>query len=725
MRTQIRALATAVVVSATCLSSVYAQSTSSDEPVRKALTKLHKFLGDGDNAKAWDKYLKLSALEAEVAKADAADPAVVSDVTKQLGSGAAGLDSAPFVKLREALQPWAEELALAKSPDLSDAASKLTDKFQAPTADELTSAKDALKAAITKLDKQLAGPNADAWKAYLAALSAQLAADKPDVTVLKTAYRSLKDNEAGLDLPAYATLAEALDHYTNTLVASGADAKEQYGKHLKSLAEALKQYAATPTEELAGAVSSELTWLDGVQQAPALVKVIRGRHSYPNLRVDVSSRFVNSAITRPVKEDIDVVDNILGTSISGKGHIEAKLEARLLNDENRGFIETRLIGSTLTRTVGYNGPATIFSDGLTLINAAKWITLDANGLSQYKAAANAATNSRVNGVSAGGNLVQRIATKRVYESKGEAEQIAASHAADRAKQQLDKQVNEQLAMAQQAYLEKIRNPLVRKGEFPKLAKVRSTPESLYITTLQANGKQLGAPNDNRLPTADGHDVALQVHETWVNHISTPMWGGQEFKQEDVVDQLRDAGLKEMADKLEDDEEKDTEKEEGDDEPRKFGPWRMTLAKRDPIGVVFGDGELTITIRGAQWQTEGAMVHDMHMNITANYKIESAGNEMKLTRQGEVKVSPPGVAENKMNQKQRFRASRLRKQFSKVFEKEIALKPVVFKSEDGSKEIGLNWQQMVSRGGWLTASMVEAKPAATTAAPEGATAAANR
>src|SRR5262249_37546545 len=144
-----------------------ALATDSVSAVQSSLSSLEAWLGEGSNGKAWKAFLDLPALDAEVAKKDNADLAVVERSLKQLQSGAKGLELEPFSNLRSALEAWNGELQISKFPSLSAAAQSFADKARPISADEVATRKKALSEAVAKLDKYLTGANGQAWKKYL------------------------------------------------------------------------------------------------------------------------------------------------------------------------------------------------------------------------------------------------------------------------------------------------------------------------------------------------------------------------------------------------------------------------------------------------------------------------------------------------------------------------------------------------------------------------------
>ncbi len=241
MATQLSRLTFALALGVAWLFSFEARAEGEAAPVQAALVALESWLGDGANGKTWSTYLNLPALHAELAKGDKADPAAVAAVRQKLESGAAGLDLAPFVKLREAIVPWSEQLVISSAPGLPEAALQSEAAFRPISAADLAADKAALEKALDKLDRYLksGGANGAAWREYLRwkDLEAQLQADKPDVDALKAVSQRFAADQVGLELPVFTDVATPLERYVNDLSAGNDELKTQFAAQLKALAE--------------------------------------------------------------------------------------------------------------------------------------------------------------------------------------------------------------------------------------------------------------------------------------------------------------------------------------------------------------------------------------------------------------------------------------------------------------------------------------------------------
>lgn len=694
MRTSMRCAMTVAAVSIACLFSATARAEDSASAARTALSELQTWLGKGATGQGWTAFLALDGLAVELEKGDKADPVAIDATLARFNAGAPGIELARFQKLREALVALGDQLAAANIGDLPDAAAKAQDKFQPVSDDQLAAAKAALQAATAKLDKYLSGDNGAAWKKYLRwdKLQEQLKAESPDADVLKSVAQQFIADKPGLEMPVYANVGSAVENYANLIAARREETAAAFVEQIKGLVEELKQYAATPSEELAFALGNRVGWLDNARQAGVLVRAIRQRYSQPNFHARLSSRLVAAGIQQPVDETAPVRDSILGTSISGTGRTVGKLGVRLVPNPNKAELETMLTGTVSTRTVGVNGPATIHATGITDIAGRKRIVFDENGLASYPATATAKTRTRIDGVAAGrsgSGIVQRIATDRVYESKSQAEAIGAQHAAARVRQRVEKQAATQLGKAHWNYVNKMRNPLVRRREFPALLKLSTTDAELLMTALQANRHQLGAPTEAPKITVE-NDMAVQLHESMANNLAQALLGGLTLKEEDVQKQAIEL-LGELPEQLKSEEDRD--------------PWSITFAKARPVTVKFTDGGFQVTVRGQRY-TSGEREFQA-MNVTADYKIAIDGNGSKAVRQGELQIVPPRfvAGQTRLSTKDVTLKTLLQRKFGKMFEPEIKSDGLVLPGK--WREAGrLDLKQLQSGGGWLVAAWLE-------------------
>jgi hypothetical protein len=203
----------------------------------------------------------------------------------------------------------------------------------------------------------------------------------------------------------------------------------------------------------------------------------------PNLLIQSSAGFISLISAEDMDEnDPHFTDNILGTAISGTTHTVGRRTAVLVDSPDRALMEIQLFGTTTSNTVGVHPPVTVYSTGTTQFTGALRVAMDPTGFIQSLPAAWACTHTNINSICiCGGRLVQRIATRRVYQSKPQAECIAAQHAEWRVMERIKSNAAEGLARQNQSYQDKLIKPLARWGAVPLYS---SLPANLAPTKFR-------------------------------------------------------------------------------------------------------------------------------------------------------------------------------------------------------------------------------------------------
>jgi len=276
--------------------------------------------------------------------------------------------------------------------------------------------------------------------------------------------------------------------------------------------------------------------------------------------------------------------------------------------------------------VGYNGPVTIYSTANTSVNANKRVHFDALGFLTDYAWASCATGSNINSIAARSCLVRKIAWRRASQSKTTAEQLAAGQAQQRVAGNFDAQTAELLAEPEAGYADQFRKPLLRRGGFPKVMKLRTLVNRLTVKMLQETQYQMAAPS---APPAIGenHDLAVRVHESLVGNYSETLLGGVKVTDEQMVQMYVD-GNREVPKELVITDESE--------------PWAITFSRNQPIRVGFHDGGVHIEIhclrlhRGDEYNAVN-LVGDS-IRIAADYKLDVSGGGIQLVRpEGDVQI----------------------------------------------------------------------------------------
>jgi hypothetical protein len=541
--------ATAFGLSLLILSHVAAQSRTGDQ-VQQALAEQDAWLSGQQSAVGWNRYLQTPNLKAQLQKGPSADRDVVRTILGKYQAHEPGLRLPEFASTRKALSDWLSALSQPKLSDLSALVRQAKSDFKPAAKADVLSRQVKLEAAVRRLDRYLknSGANGEGWRKYLklddlqAELKKDLNADPKTLDALAAHYIS---GATGLELPQFAGVANALQPYADLLAAyQNSEAKSANDKDLDALADMLDAAAKKPAEIDRRQLGALLNRIAASGQAPALVAAVRGELAQPNLLVHVSKPIVAGGIDDQVNEETPVKDVILGTDVVGKGHTTGQVTTALLPNRDHAVVQITLNGQTKAKTVGYHGMVTVFSHGTTSLAGTKTVNLDANAFTGDPASAECCTTNNIDCIDVcAGPLITRMATKRVYASKGEAEAIAGDHAESRLEGRMDTRAATLLDNANRSFNERFRNPLTRRGAFPQELSFSTTSDWLNVVGLQARSNELGAtvpPPDAAAST----QLSIRVHESLVDNMNAAVMPGKTIRSLAYRRSVRDgAGMR--------------------------------------------------------------------------------------------------------------------------------------------------------------------------------------
>jgi hypothetical protein len=675
--------------------------------VQAALDEMHRWVGPGATGQGWRRFLKSDALEAELAKAEGANPQVVAEALAQYESGKPGLEMTRFRAVRDALVAWNAELTALSPQELAQAARDAAANFQPVTPENSAQAKADLAKATGDLEQFLVrsgAANATSWKSFLHwtdLANVLQATEPPPPEALVALIDQFRANQNGIELPQFTRVRAALENYAQTTAAaSDANLQQQHGQALEDLAKQLELYAQDPSSGDAGlAIGRALGWLARNRQAPELVTSVHRAYWQPNLYGYASRRYVAAGIEDTIDEVTPVRDNILGTSIQGTAHMRGHTTLTLEESPHVARFRVLLSGQAVSSNVGYNRGVTIYSSGVTQISAVKYLQMTAQGLTASPAVANCRTDSNVNGVGARGPMVERIAWKRIGQSQGSAEAIASDHAEVRVARQMDARSATLMAEQNDRYINKFRNPLIRRGGFPRDLTFSSSPERAEVRMLHAAANHLAAPVPPP-PVEATHDLALRAHESAVINFAETSIGGVKLTDLRLEKLLRDDLKTEVPDDLRvtlPDGTLDLDKE----------PWAIKFARELPVRAKFSGGKLWLAIRADTFyrgqdnpDAEYNKALEELIEISADYTIERTEKGATLKRQDDVVISFPNAKEGERSARRTAAAAFLRVKFRNLFKEEFVGEGLSFKGRR-EKAGKLQLAELKSDAAWLT------------------------
>lgn len=568
--------------------------------------------------------------------------------------------------------------------------------FRPVTESRLVTAAAKLREAMGPLDRLLArSASGQNWRTYLdwPTLQQQAASSaNADAATLRRLFGLLDAEENGLEMPQFAAVRRAVASYLEVAdTATSPQAAEVYAQRLDKLAAAVAAGAASGTPEPLAPVGPLLARLADSGQAPAAVARIREAVSQPNLFLEVDENLLGSSVNRAVDEVAPINDVMLGTRVRGSGHTTGLVLLDFVPSHDRAVVDLTLDATNHSTTSGSKGPVTVRTIGTTKVDARKRLLIDDQRITSLPVEAHASADTRTAGIGVSSRFAQRLirkmASKKVAKMRPQAEAIAEQRARQRVREQFESQTAGPIARAAADYQAKFRRPLMERGWYPELLRIGTTDSRLQVTARKALADQIAAFSP---PPAVDPDAVLsaRVHESMVNNAAEITLGGRTITQQFVEEQLKKNNMAIPA-----------ELQNDADQP----PWTITFAKRRPVELDVDDNRVKMTVRGSRY-TSGDREFDA-MDVWAVYRIEPAEGRIRLVRDGDVQIYPPGFVPGggeKLNVQQTSLRRILQKRFNKVFKDVVDVEPLKLPGEL-EKAGPLPMEQLDARkDGWVAA-----------------------
>ena len=605
----------------------------------------------------------------------------------------------------------AEAVRAADLATLADQPLGQGEAFRPVSPGRLAAAASKLREALGPLDRLLARSSSGTnWKTYLdwAALQQQAASgSNADASVLRRVFGRLDAGENGLEMPPFAAVRRAVAGYLEAAdAATNPQAGDVYLQRLDKLAAAVAAGASTGVPESLDAVGPLLARLEDSGQAPGVIARIRGAVSRPNLFLEVDESLLARGVNRSVDDVSPINDVVLGTRVRGTGHTTGLVRLDFVPSSASAVVDISLDATNYSDTKGSQGPVTVRTFGTTKVDARKRMLIDDQRIVALPVEASASTNTRTAGIGVnkkfGQRLIRKIASKKIAEMRPKAEAIAENKAREKVREQFESQTSAAIGQASRDYQAKFRQPLMERGWYPELLQLNTTQSRLCVTARKSLADQIAAFT---APPAIDPDAVLsaRVHETMVNNTAEITLGGRTITQQFVEEQMKKNNIAVPM-----------EFQNDADQP----PWSITFAKRRPVDLDVEDNRVKMTVRGTRY-TSGDREFDA-MDVWAVYRIEPGHPGIRLVRDGDVQIYPPGFVPGggeKLSVSQTSLRRILQKRFNKVFKEVVDVEPLKLPGE--LEQAGpLPMEQLDARkDGWLAAGWRKAYPVVYESAPQ--------
>ncbi|MEM8947192.1 MAG: hypothetical protein AAGD11_18605 [Planctomycetota bacterium] len=529
----------------------------------------------------------------------------------------------------------------------------------------LEAVRSRLRTASMRMFQRLGGDDsrlAAGWKTYLRwpFVEAHLADDVQitgqSLRDIDATLRRLRSNQPGLEHPVFVNTADELEQYRELAfwyaLGQRRDTRPRYNNFLAELEKQITRNQEQPTVESTRQIGKIVGLIRQLGHSPEVADAVRQAFNQSNVLVEVSTAAMQAIAERPVTETLPVRDCILGATVRGTANSCGVLGVRPIPASDHAELELQLAGNIQSHTLSYKKPVRVRSTGSTDFVATKRVEVSDERFRLLPSIASARTKTQTRSVKKtgsklGARLIERIARKKVAESKPQSEYIAARHTEDRINEKFDRQVRDALYEARQNYDRRLHPPLERIGMFPENLHMSSTSSSVQLQATLASYKQIST--DRQPPgLRTGNDFSLRLHESAVNNFLPHLIAGATIGQasEDQPPTIEGdvpAWLKKLATNPKVKDQFVEQPAAADDEPRPpFRPWSFTLNNEHPVSVSFADGRVTLRIRIAQLKSsddEDESINNWDFLVT--YRVEQSGNQVILSREGLIEALPTG------------------------------------------------------------------------------------
>ena len=390
----------------------------------------------------------------------------------------------------------------------------------------------------------------------------------------------------------------------------------------------------------------------------------------PLIRVRVSGRAVEKAVTQSRRFQEPVRDEILGAQVAGASQNNLTISPRLVPSENSIRIALELIGDVRASTASRKSAATVRSVSNTNIRGQKLIDFNLERTVVQPATMSAATDSQIVDFAWGRVLGKSIARRRAAESKSASEFVSARKAAARAAAKFDQQVNPQIRNATREMRGQLLALPKRLGlnAYPAMH-TRADHFELLLESLSPLRRVTPARSirqETRRATPQ-RDVILEISETLFEEWAASRLSGRTFNSDQLSD-LHSAMRSQVA-----------AMSTPNSSTAKQQPWSVTFAN-PPLECSADGGTLKFRV-GFQSMTRDDDVLPP-MTVEATYRLEhqrsSRGDRWVLRREERLNVELAETAAGKAKRGVRAQVFRstARGRLSPLIPTEISLNQLV-------------------------------------------------
>jgi hypothetical protein len=434
-------------------------------------------------------------------------------------------------------------------------------RFQPPAAERFYDAQSELRSEVVRVDAALNAIDpmeAQAWKSHLRwhLLEENLHSMSVNLKELELVRRWMFSNREGLEGPLFAELRTRMDAYLDAVFTlSFADLRATYAEQVALARRQCQVIAEEPSDAHAVALGRTLGWLQRTGQLTGQIDKVRSHLSLPNAQIVVSTNF-SERLLDLFESEIDQTIPVADTETAPPGGIlRRKRNLRIhglastvgttslevaANDRE---VEIRFVflGQVIAHCRADAGPAAIQVKTIGPVTAVKPIYLNLAGLRLGETVVDSQVRTRLQGVSARGNFIGRIARRRAEQPESLAQMRSSGQSRTTAllRENLDQKIDAAIAkiraevaktQASMGSFREVLAPVAREGAVPEVHGLYSTHNGIELNVAAQRRHQFGALQPYS-SDAVGGDLQLRIHISLLNNMLETILGGKTLSDE--------------------------------------------------------------------------------------------------------------------------------------------------------------------------------------------------
>lgn len=255
---------------------------------------------------------------------------------------------------------------------------------------------------------------------------------------------------------------------------------------------------------------------------------------YPTLVAHVTAATLIEQMKQEQVTRDPIYDVIQGTSLQGSALSKTTITPQLLPSEHGIAAALHLNTRAQIETTGTDNAATVYNRGTTDIQGYKQVLFTPTQILTYKAQASANVQADIVGFQWQRPLGEQIARRRAYEQEPQIEAISSVNTGKRARKQLDRQVDRQMAKLETQLRANAAGQLARLPMRPDHVQLRSTREAAIAEVYFGDGR-IGSFPPTLQPNGSQQGMAVQIHQSLLAAAMDPLndaLAGQTVEEED-------------------------------------------------------------------------------------------------------------------------------------------------------------------------------------------------